>query len=212
MANDVENLLVIERSALEPPDLFQGLCFDVETYLPVLMDPHYHRFVPRPAAEHDPSLKQLIPYFVIFNGDRVWCYRRGEKPGEKRLADRYSLGVGGHINDRDRDVDGGIYERAALRELNEEIVVPADARHTVAALLNDDANPVGKVHLGVVHVLVTAAAVIEPREETIREAGFKTQADLQALRPALETWSQGVLDNLDRLRERALRFLTHAGR
>lgn len=199
MSYEPENLLVVERAALGGHAMFQGLCFDVERYLPILLDPARHRFVPRPEAEHDPAFKQLIPYFVICRGHRVWCYRRGSKPGEKRLADRYSLGVGGHINDRDRDADGGIYERAALRELNEEIVVPGDAHHAIAALLNDDSNPVGQVHLGVVHVLTTRETAVQPREETIREAGFKTGAELATLRPSLETWSQIIADNLDRL-------------
>ncbi len=197
-----ENLLVIERRFLEPPALFNGLSFDIDRYLPILLDPSRHRFVPRPDAEHDAALKQLIPYFVITNGDRIWCYRRGPKPGEKRLADRYSLGVGGHINDRDHNGDSGIYPRAALRELNEEIVVPSDARHAITALLNDDSNPVGKVHLGVVHVLITADSSIQPREETIREAGFKTRLELEKQRPALETWSQIVLDHMDELLRR----------
>ncbi len=199
MQQEPENILVIERQALGTSDLFQGLNFDIERYLPLLLDPRQHRFVPRPDAENDPALKQLIPYFVICLDDKVWCYRRGGKPGEKRLADRYSLGVGGHINDRDHDDNGNIYRQAALRELNEEIVVPSDARDTIGALLNDDSNPVGCVHLGVVHVLMTANAEIEPREETIREAGFKTRAELQILRPKLETWSQLVLDGLDEL-------------
>lgn len=199
MPQTPENILVIERQALETNDLFQGLSFDVAHYLPVLLDSRRHRFVPRPDAENDPSLKQLIPYFIICRHDALWCYRRGEKPGEKRLADRYSLGVGGHINDRDLDGGGDIYRQAALRELHEEIVVPPDARDTIVALLNDDSNPVGRVHLGVVHLLRTDARVIQPREETIREAGFKTRDELQRLYPALETWSQRVLDGIDDL-------------
>lgn len=206
MSTAPENLLVIERAALGETGLFQGLSFETGRFLPRLLDPRFHRFVPRPDAEHDPSLKQLIPYFVICNGDRTWCYRRGSKPGEKRLADRYSIGVGGHINDCDRQGDGGIYQRAALRELHEEIVVPSDARHEIAALLNDDSNAVGQVHLGIVHVLLTDDAVIVPREETIREAGFKTLSELAALRPSLETWSQIVFDGLTELRERAGRL------
>ncbi len=201
MPQEPENILVIERKALGSPDLFQGLNFDIARYLPILLDAQRHRFVPRPDAENDPSLKQLIPYFIICRDDKLWCYRRAEKPGEKRLADRYSLGVGGHINDHDLDSRGNIYRQAALRELNEEIVVPTDVRDTIVALLNDDSNPVGRVHLGVVHFLKTDNREIQPREETIREAGFKTRDELQQLYPALETWSQLVLDGLDDLRE-----------
>ncbi len=199
MKDKHENLLVIERDALGDAVLFQGLNYDIGRYLDVLLDPAYHRFVPRPEAEYDVGLKQLIPYFVICNATDVWCYRRGSKPGEKRLADSYSLGVGGHINDCDRDREGGIYKRAALRELNEEIVVPGDARHKIVALLNDDSNPVGRVHLGVVHVLFTGNTTIRPRSETIRESGFKTRMALRKMRAVMESWSQLVLDDLDEL-------------
>ena len=67
------------------------------------------------------------------------------------------------------------------------------------ALLNDDSNDVGKVHLGVVHVLRVDAPDVRKREDKITEAGFKTVAELRDMRDRLETWSAICLDRIELL-------------
>jgi predicted NUDIX family phosphoesterase len=183
---------------------FQGVTFDVERYRARLLeDPRSHRFVPRHQAEQDESLKQLIPYFVICHGEAVWCYTRGKQSGEDRLVAKVSLGIGGHINTADTNLFG--YTWAAERELKEEVCVPEGCEDRVVALLNDDSTPVGRVHLGVIHVLRCATADVRKREKLITEAGFRTPAELQALRGRMETWSQICLDNLPELLRRGPR-------
>src|SRR3990172_2372732 len=60
------------------------------------------RFVPRPAAEEDRSLKQVIPYLVLRDGERYFLMRRTRAGGDARLHDRCSIGVGGPLNPSDR--------------------------------------------------------------------------------------------------------------
>ena len=199
MPNDIENILVVPRSLIERIGRFQGLMLDTERYLPTLLDPRNYRFVPRPAAEEDESLKQLIPYFLIVHEGRVWCYVRGKKSGESRLVAKASMGIGGHINNQDLDLFGDVYSTAALRELTEEVTIGAGYTQKVVALLNDDATPVGRVHLGVIHILRVASPDVAKREGVITEAGFRTLDELRAMRERMETWSQICLDQLDAL-------------
>ena len=72
-------------------------------------------------------------------------------------------------------------------------------REDIVALLNDDSNDVGKVHLGVVHVFQLAEEKARKRESVITEAGFVPIAELRQQREMLETWSQLCLDGIDRL-------------
>ena len=65
-------------------------------------------FRPRDEAETDPSWKQIIPYLLLRDGERILLMRRTKAGADERLHDRYSIGVGGHINPEDNDVAGGL--------------------------------------------------------------------------------------------------------
>lgn len=204
MASTQENVLVVERKLLERCGMFQGLTFAMEKYLPVLLNSRNYRFVPRDQAETDPSLKQLIPYFILCCGDKIWTYVRGKKSGEGRLVAKGSIGIGGHINHLDENLFEDIYSRAAAREVEEEVVLPPGCTHRIVALLNDDATPVGQVHLGVVHVMSCPTPGVKARESALIESGFKAIPDIQSVRESLETWSQICLDRIDILLEKGL--------
>ena len=58
--------------------------------------------------ERDPSFKQVIPYLVLRDGERYFLMRRTAAGGDARLHDRYSIGVGGHLNPGDGGLLGGL--------------------------------------------------------------------------------------------------------
>lgn len=199
MKNDNEEILVVDRALVERLGMFQGLMLEADRYLAELLNPRNYRFVPRHKAETDESLKQLIPYFLICHGDKIWCYVRGKKSGEERLVAKASMGIGGHINNEDLNLFGDVYSTAALRELEEEVKIEGAYRQKVVALLNDDETPVGRVHLGVIHILRTDSPNVVKREGVITESGFRTLAELRGMRERMETWSQICLDAMDGL-------------
>ena len=199
MNKELEEVLVVERALVEKIGIFQGLSLETERYLPTLLNPRNYRFVPRFKAEEDDTLKQLIPYFLICHGERIWCYVRGKKSGEGRLVSKASIGIGGHINHLDENLFEDIYSRAAVRELEEEVVLAGQYTHTIVALLNDDMTPVGRVHLGVIHVLRIETPDVKKREDVITESGFKSLAELHAMSDRMETWSQICLSQIDRI-------------
>ena len=197
-----ENILVVRRSLFDQLGAFQGLCFDVDRYLPAFLARENNFFTPRGPAELNPELKQIIPYVLLVHGDSVFHYVRGKKAGEQRLVAKGSLGIGGHMNDGDEGLfalDRDAYNVAVQREVAEEVFIETKFTSHVVALLNDDSNEVGKVHLGVVHVFRLENGAARKREAMITESGFLTIPELRARRDALETWSQLCLDGLDSL-------------
>jgi predicted NUDIX family phosphoesterase len=199
-----EQVLVVERKILEQVGMFQGLAFDVQRYLDKLFVPGVPRFIPRPQAEANPSYKQLIPYVIMSHAGKYLSYVRGRRAGETRLMGLRSIGIGGHINPIDADNSPLFaylrenYLGAVQREVAEEVSVQASYSDEIVALLNDDSNEVGSVHLGVVHHWTLDSPAVSKREQMITQMTFMTPAELHELRDTLETWSQLCLELLEK--------------
>ncbi|MEA3187491.1 MAG: hypothetical protein QOD99_1321 [Chthoniobacter sp.] len=197
-----EMILVVKRSLLEELGLFQGLSLDVGKYLPALLARENNFFMPRSEAETNPAFKQIIPYVLLVHDGRVLHYVRGKKAGEQRLVAKGSIGIGGHMNDDDEGLfalDKAAYLEGVRREVFEELNVQTQFQDRIVALLNDDSNDVGKVHLGVVHVFSLASDRVEKREAMITNLVFLSPEELRTRREQLETWSQISLDSLETL-------------
>ena len=197
-----EMILVVRRSLFDQLGAFEGLNFQIDHYLPALLDRANNFFTPRAAAETDPSMKQIIPYVLLVHGDRVLHYVRGKKAGEQRLVAKGSIGIGGHMNDHDEGlfaIDRDAYNAGVQREVGEELRLGARYTNHVVALLNDDSNDVGRVHLGVVHVFRLESDDVQKGEAMITDLQFLDREQLRARRDAMETWSQFCFDHLDEI-------------
>ena len=197
-----ENVLVIKRSLFDRLGAFQGLKFEPERYLGTLLSRGNNFFLPRAAAEVDPDYKQIIPYAIVAHGNRVLYYVRGKKAGEQRLVAKGSIGIGGHMNDRDESLfawDEEAYRAGVEREVNEEIRIGTTFDDCIVGLLNDDTTEVGRVHLGVVHVFKLDEPKVDKREAMITNLEFLSRDQLLSRRDSLETWSQLCVDELERL-------------
>ncbi len=196
-----EQVLVIERKVLEQVGMFQGLTFDVDNYLRKFFVQGVPRFMPRSQVEENPAYKQLIPYVLMSYQDKYLSYVRGKRAGEARLVGNRSIGIGGHINPAD-DMplfDTDFYETyltAVKREVAEEVSVETSHTDHIVALLNDESNEVGSVHLGIVHHWILDAPNVSKREQMITQMAFMTPAELQEVRDTLETWSGLCLTRL----------------
>lgn len=197
-----ENILVIKRRLFDQLGSFQGLNLAPEKYLNTILSRGNNFFMPRAQAENDPTHKQIIPYALIAFGDKVLHYVRGKKSGEQRLVAKGSIGIGGHMNDRDESLfawDEAAYRAGVEREVNEELKIDTKFEDRIVALLNDDTTEVGRVHLGIVHVFKLAEPKVEKREAMITNLAFATKTELVARRESLESWSQICVASLDRL-------------
>ncbi len=200
-----EKVLVVERSVLDELGTFHGLEFDVERYLDKLFAVGAPRFMPRPQAEKNPTHKQLIPYVLMMCEGKCLTYVRGKRAGETRLVGNRSIGIGGHINPIDDAVPlfnvdyREVYTAAVQREVAEEVNVEAHHADRIVALLNDDSNEVGRVHLGVVHLWSLDAPNVTRREQMITQMEFMGLDALRQVRDTMETWSQLCLDGLGQM-------------
>jgi len=197
-----EHVLVVPRPLFDRLGSFQGLAFEVDRYLPAFLDPANNYFLQRDEAEHDPTKKQIIPYAIFHHQGRFLRYVRSKKTGEQRLAAKASLGIGGHINSEDdaaSSLERSTYLAGVEREVAEELNIEGAWSQRIVALLNDDSNEVGQVHLGVVHLVELETDRVTSNEDTIADVGFFTLEELRAERERLETWSQLCLDGLERL-------------
>jgi predicted NUDIX family phosphoesterase len=105
-----------------------------------------------------------------------------------------SIGVGGHLNPGDRDIEGGL-----RREWREELVAAWEPDFRLVGLLNDDSNEVGRVHVGVVFSAESAGRRVAVRETDKLTGEFVDPDAVAAVADRLETWSALVFDHLDAL-------------
>jgi len=191
-----ECVLVVPACELDRLGRFQGFHPDAERYLTALLIPEFMSYRPRSQVETDPTLKQIIPYVVFRCEDAVFCYVRGQTQGEARLHRRRSLGVGGHVSEADAGGgrDFGAYLSAMSRELAEEVEVRASGSLRLMGLINDDATPVGQVHLGVIHLFELDRAEVHPRESGLADAQFLPVPSLRSHWEEFESWSQFCID------------------
>jgi predicted NUDIX family phosphoesterase len=190
---DVERVLVVPRELVPDGASWYGLrTADLDAFLASVAE--HARFEPRAAMEVDPSFKQIIPYLVLRDGDDYFLMRRTRAGGDARLFDRWSIGVGGHIEPGDEGLAGGLH-----REWHEELVADFEPAFTPYALLNDDTTEVGAVHLGVVVLADAGGRPVQVRETHKLSGAFAGPAEVASGVDHLETWSRIVFEALEAL-------------
>jgi predicted NUDIX family phosphoesterase len=148
---------------------------------------------PRDEMERDPAFKQVIPYLVVRDGPSYFLMRRTRAGGDERLHERYSIGVGGHLNEGDGGLEGGL-----RREWAEEIDAAFEPEFRVVGLLNDDESDVGRVHVGVVYLAETDGRPVAVREIEKLSGRMATRQETAAVVDRMETWSALVFEHLER--------------
>jgi len=198
MTGEPEHVLVIPRSSLMADPGWRGIRTDGLEGIAQLVA-REGRFVPRPAAERDRSMKQVIPYLVLMDRSRYFLMRRTRAGADERLHDRCSIGVGGHLNPGDADLIGGL-----RREWHEELDAGFTPEFRLIGLLNDDSTDVGSVHLGAVFVADAGGRRVRIRETDKLTGSFATSREVAAVAELLETWSLLAFEHLEAHRDEVL--------
>ncbi|MGZ6256115.1 MAG: phosphoesterase, partial [Candidatus Limnocylindria bacterium] len=113
---------------------------------------------------------------------------------DPRLHGKASIGVGGHLNPVDAGEDP--LTDGLRREWSEELVADWQPEFVLVGLLNDDSNPVGSVHLGVVFEVDAAGRAVEVRESDKLSGRFASVGEVRAAWERMETWSRLVAEHL----------------
>lgn len=163
---------------------------DREAMLDIIINEH--EFIDRPAAEEDPSYKQIIPYVVLKQKGRVFSTRRLNKGGESRLHGKLSIGIGGHINPVDETDRRSVLMKGLERELKEEVYIQRRGDLVPQGFINDDGNGVGVVHLGLCFSMEVEGEVSVKETEKLSGSWLSLQ-ELRSEYDNMETWSQIAL-------------------
>lgn len=173
------------------------------------LTPSHILWVPREICEEDETFLQIIPYPIIKSGTKFLTYERSKAGSEKRLEAKASIGVGGHISQDsiaywadDISVRNTIF-KSMRRELAEELGPLGDRLSrlppTFKGFIQDEINPVGRVHLGLVF-LIEPSNIIEAQELKTPEDAL-TKLKLLPIKELLD------LDNLEAWSKISLRLL-----
>lgn len=188
-----ERVLVLPRADVPGGCDFHGIRNGDLAQLRLAVQQH-GRYLERRLAEADPSFKQLIPYVVVRDGPAVFLMHRTDAGGDPRLHGKASVGVGGHLNPVDEGEDPLM--AGLRREWAEELAADWEPAFELIGLLNDERNPVGAVHLGVVFSVDATGRAVDVREHDKLVGAFAGGDEVAAAWDRLETWSQLVAEAL----------------
>ncbi len=188
----IERVLVLPRRAVPGGCDFHGIR---KAHASALADLRaavaaHGRYLDRAIAEEDARHKQLIPYVVVCDEERVFLMHRTDVGGDARLHGKASIGVGGHLNPVDEGADALM--AGLRREWTEELDADWEPEFELIGFLNDDTNRVGAVHLGVVFSVEAAGRAVDVRERDKLTGAFVDATEVVARWDRLETWSQLV--------------------
>ncbi len=156
-------------------------------------------FKNRVEVENDESLRQLIPY-VVFQKEtgEILVVKRTKKQSEKRLHDKISVGIGGHINPIDKEEDSPemTFFNGLNREINEELIVHKLNKLEYIGIIYDNSNPVSRVHMGILFLAKVTDADINEEENFESEWMLPSEIVKQDI-SKMETWTVVSLKSLE---------------
>ncbi len=188
-----EHILVVKRdilfSDLKP---WHGLLqTDMNAFMQIIQK--NSEFHPRPTMEEDTGYKQIIPYLVFEHNNTYFLMQRKKTASEKRLQNKYTLGIGGHI--RKEDFTSNSIFDWAKREFHEEVNYSGKVKIEPLGILNDDTNMVGRVHLGLVLLLHGDSPEISVKSE-LAYGSLCSMQECNNQYAKMETWSQFITNQL----------------
>lgn len=170
------------------------------------------RFIPRWQSDFNPEEVEPIPYVTVMNEslDRVFLYKRIKGSGEKRLVDKTSIGVGGHVNPEDGIEDPNVtIMKSVGREIMEELTItPAMLNRTglgFQGFIRSTKSEVDKDHVALVFILVVPDDMLEDikvRETEVLEGEFVPVDEIGKQYATLENWSKIVYESALKLNQK----------
>jgi predicted NUDIX family phosphoesterase len=155
-------------------------------------------FRKRNELEEDPSFKQVIPYAVISNQESFYLFKRSSGQTEKRLKDKFSLGVGGHINPGNSIESEEQYLVDELkREFFEEVrLLNGCSIEDIEFIgfINDDTIPVSRVHIGLLYNIRVSNKDVYVCETDKMTAAWIEKSNLAEFYKGMETWTKIAFD------------------
>jgi predicted NUDIX family phosphoesterase len=155
-------------------------------------------FHKRSELEENPSFKQIIPYAIISNEESFYLFKRLSGQVDKRLHNKLTLGVGGHMNpiaSKKLNEDYPIHElkREFFEELKQLDGCKIDKIEFIG-FINDDTIPVGKHHMGILYHIHLSNKNLIINEKDKMTADWRDKHELAEFYEGMETWTKIAYD------------------
>lgn len=163
----------------------------ISDFIQTIIDNHV--YVDRDYAEYAKEYKQIIPYAILRNGDKIFLTQRLKRQTEKRLHGMYSFGLGGHINPSEEEKENVILA-GMQRELSEEVGLSDISNCQCVGIINDCSTEVSNYHIGLVYIIPTFTdiQVVEKQKMT---GSWVDAEEVSSSFENLESWSKIVWEN-----------------
>ena len=122
----------------------------------------FGKYMDRRRAESSSDVKQIVSCAIVCNYNKILCIRRTKKSDRETLKLRWTVMVGGHVDELDSGSDSPILS-CLIRELREELGVTPVEKPELLGIVFDPATPVGRLHIGIIHMARIDADQIEVR-------------------------------------------------
>ncbi len=149
-----DEILVVKRNVLFKEGDFEGFISTNEFNFMEIILGNIDYKVRTKDLENDRTWQQPIPYVWLLNPEtkQVFLYRRSTTGNEGRLYNKFSGGVGGHIDKKELvEGNGDPLTQAMMRELQEETTIKEYPKPKIVGYLNYNSG-VEDVHFGVVAI------------------------------------------------------------
>jgi predicted NUDIX family phosphoesterase len=140
----------------------------------------------RDKAEQDATYKQIVSYIMCVHRGNIFLMQRNAHIHESTLANKYSIGIGGHLNPHDIARSINLW---GIREFCEEVIYHGSYSLKPYAFINDNSNAIGSLHLGLVHIMQVEDEHITIKSE-FRKGSFVKIEEIAFYYNNLESWSQ----------------------
>jgi predicted NUDIX family phosphoesterase len=173
--NEIENLLlqIMELDGFKPLQ-------NREEYTDIVKISKAKR---RGDLETNTEYRQILPYLIVKVDNKFFYYVRAEGSDETRLHNRFSIGIGGHIEMKDKDSPQETMETGLIREAREELgenielvnLKPLGFIYTNKTILDE-------VHLGILFTCeINGINSISVDKEEIGEHGFLDEKEMDEI-------------------------------
>lgn len=235
-AVDAKDRLVIGfwRDAIDAEFTVQGLEYTADPEVDVLAD-RFERIkldvvlTRRRHLENNPLFRHPIPYALLHRHNieknclEFFIYQRTKLVGESKLAGNHSIGLGGHpeapsmrfypnwtLNVRDALLASLVDELEEEVEFSgmsfKELIQSRETTFSHEGFIRDDANEVGKQHLGIVYSIgIPSDIEVTCKEAELITVGFRSLDEITSADSGfnLERWSYILADAYKRQIEAA---------
>jgi predicted NUDIX family phosphoesterase len=154
-------------------------------------------YIPRYKSDENPEEVELIPYITFKDGNAIFMYKR-IKNGDSRGDGKFSIGVGGHINPIDSEVNQCPIYNGAVREISEELglelpviaLEPKGFIRSHSGAFNND-------HLGI-HIEVSTSVYDVAEKDKMLPVGMIAEVALPLFEARMEDWTKIIISNKER--------------